>query len=100
MMLRLDRSAARATQQGAAEAERLQRNLSGLRSALESGGIEYKDLSGQEYDPGRRDFEPLGQAQPSPGIVRPTIMQCESPAVFVQGRIAQKARGVVGVPQN
>jgi len=97
-MLRLQRSAQKARQQGAGEAERLQGHLERLRKLLEDQGVEYEDLTGQTYDPGRSDFEPLGEPQLMPELRRDTIVQCERPVVLLKGKPVQKAKGIVGTP--
>jgi len=97
-MLRLERSAGKARQQGSGEAERLQGHLERLKATLADSGVKYEDLTGQAYDPDRTDFEPLGEAQPRPELRWPTIVQCERPVVLLNGKLAQKAKGVVGTP--
>jgi hypothetical protein len=99
-MLRLERSANKARQQGSAEAERLQGHLERTKSTLAESGIKYEDLTGQAYDPGRYDFEPLGEPQISPDVTRATIIQCERPVVMLNGKLVQKAKGVVGIPAH
>ena len=97
-MLRLERSASKARQQGSGEAERLQGHLERLKTTLADSGIKYEDLTGQAYDPGRYDFEQLGEAQASPDVRRAMIVQCERPVVMLNGRLIQKAKGIVAKP--
>ena len=97
-LMRIERSAARAAQQGASEAGRLQGHLDRLRKSLEESGVRYEDLTGQAYDHGRSDFEPLGEPQARPELKWATIIQCECPVVRLRGQLAQKAKGIVGVP--
>jgi hypothetical protein len=97
-MHRLDRSAAKAQQQGAAEAERLRGHLERMRKTLGDEGVTYQDLSGQRYSPTRSDFEALGTPQPTTGLRWETIGQCERPVVLFKGTVWQTAKGVVGIP--
>jgi len=99
-MLRLERSATKARQQGSAEAERLQGHLERMKATLADNGVKYEDLTGQPYDSGRVDFEPMGEPQPRPDLRWPTIIQCERPVVLLNGKLAQKAKGVVGTPAH
>ena len=96
---RLERSAERAAKQGADEAERLKDHLARVRSDLKEKGVTYEDLTGQQYTPDQKDFEPLGAPQPMPGLRWATILQCERPAVLRGGEILQRAKGVVATPK-
>jgi len=94
----LSRSVDKAREQGSAEADRLKNHVSRLARTLSEHAVEWEDLTGQAYDPGRVDFEPLGEPQERPGLSRKTIIQCERPVVRIMGRPVQAARGIVGVP--
>lgn len=76
----------------------IRRALETIEETLRGHGIEYLDLTGQAYHPGREDFEPLGEPEASAEVSRPTIARCERPAVLVQGRLVQRARGIVVCP--
>jgi hypothetical protein len=95
---RLSRSTKKLQGAGAAEAEKLEGNLNRLQKMLEGHAIQWEDLSGQAFDPGRTDFEPLGEPQISPGLSRMTIIQCERPVIRLSGMLIQSARGIVGRP--
>jgi hypothetical protein len=96
----LSRTVEKAKEQGAAEADRLRSHLSRLAKTLGEHFIDWEDLTGQAYDPGRSDFEPLGEPQLVPGLARKTIIQCERPVIRFKGKVAQSARGVIGKPPS
>ena len=95
---RLSRSTKKLQGAGTAEAEKLEGNLNRLQKMLEGHAIQWEDLSGQVFDPGRTDFEPLGEPQVSAGLSRMTIIQCERPVIRLSGMLIQPARGIVGRP--
>jgi|GEM_PF-1329772 len=76
------------------------RALDRIREALKTHHIEYRNLSGQIYADTRGDFEPLGPAQPQPGLDRKTIIRCDRPVVFLDGKLIQRASGIVGRPEQ
>ena len=65
---------------------------------LRRHGIECRDLTGQVYDAGRLDFEPIGEPEAVPGLDGTRIGRCERPAVFVNDKLIQTARGLVTKP--
>jgi hypothetical protein len=69
-----------------------------LRELLAAKAIECRDLTGEIYDPGRLDFEPLGPPQGVTGLNRHRIGRLERPAVALGGELIQTARGVVEKP--
>lgn len=94
----------RNAQQMAAEGKE-SKELRGINWALENidelfekYAIECRDLTGQRYDPGRVDFEPMSAPEAVPGLDHPMIGRCERPAVLVDGELIQKARGLVTKP--
>lgn len=95
---RLSRSTKKLQGAGTAETEKLEGNLNRLQKMLEGHAIQWEDLSGQAFHPGRTDFEPLGEPQVLPGLSRMTIVQCERPVIRLGGMLIQPARGVVGRP--
>jgi hypothetical protein len=97
---RLARSAGSLQGSENAEAVRVQRNLDQVRKVLRDNGIDCVDLAGQAFDPGRADFEALGEPRPTPGLARKTILQCERPLVLLNGRLLQPAKGIVGRPAS
>ena len=69
-----------------------------FKEALTKAGVKMVNPTGQIYDVGRADFEPLGEAQIQEGLRKPLIKICERPAIFIGGRLIQKARGLVVRP--
>lgn len=65
---------------------------------LRAQGIECLDLTGRDYDPGRRDFESLAAARPVAGLAKSRISLLERPAIRVRGRLIQRAAGLVEEP--
>jgi hypothetical protein len=76
----------------------IERAIERVRYDLGEEGVEYRDLRGQLYDVGRRDFEAIGSARPVPGLEREVIGLCIRPVVTRDGRILQTARGEVHGP--
>jgi hypothetical protein len=95
---RLSRWAAKVEEQGGADADRLKGHMERLARVLDEHKVKWADLSGQVFEAGLSDFEPLGDPQPTPGLQRPTIIRCERPVVRLGGKVLQAARGTVGVP--
>jgi hypothetical protein len=95
---RLSRAAKPLLESGGSDGGRVQRNFDLLRKALQTRGIEAVDLSGQVFSPDRYDFEPLGEPQPTEGLTRMTIVQCDRPLVMLDGKMLQPAKGIVGRP--
>lgn len=95
---RLSRSAKPFQDGSGSEAVRMNRSFEQLRKVLHDNGIECVDLTGQVYEPGRSDFESLGEPQPTPGLARTTIIQCERPLVRLKGKMIQPGKGIVGRP--
>ena len=56
------------------------------------------NLTNKDWEPGRGDFEVIGDAEPVPGLDRKRIIRCERPAVWLSGELLQKARGLIGKP--
>jgi hypothetical protein len=65
---------------------------------LKDYGIEWLDVTGQRYDDGREDFEPIGTPERVPGLSESRITHCERPAVMIDGKLVQKAKGLVRKP--
>lgn len=74
------------------------RHLESLGEVFREHGIDCADLTGQEYDIGRTDFEQIGEATPVPGLVTARIAVCERPAVWLRGTLVRPARGLVERP--
>jgi len=75
------------------------RDIAGrIRDLLSENAIECRDLEGEIFDIGRLDFDALGTPLEIAGLDRPRIGRCERPAIVLDGRLIQKARGVVEKP--
>src|SRR6266699_2982623 len=59
----MTRAVARAREKGMPEADRLNTQLDRLNRTLSEHSITWEDLTGQGYEAGRADFDPLGPAQ-------------------------------------
>lgn len=79
------------------ELRSIRRTLDTVEMLLESAGVESIDLTGQEYDDGRMDFSALA-SEGVAGLDREQISLCERPLVLVQGKMIQKATGIVARP--
>ena len=99
-MVRLERATKTVMQQGVSEANRIKDQLDRMRETLKGIGAIYEDFTGQAYDPGRLDFEPLGELQYRPDLKYDTIINCERPMVMLNGKLIQKAKGIVGTPKH
>ena len=75
--------------------ERIVRNVDAV---LKENGVEYIDLTGKPFDERSEDFEPAGQPQAVPGLDRAYVAACERPVVLINGKLVQRARGVVKRP--
>lgn len=97
---RLSRNAERLGVEGgeSKELRSIRRVLEDLTDALREHGVECIDLTGQDYDPGRVDFEQLGVPEVQAGLARDRIGRCERPAVLLNGKLLQKAKGIVARP--
>ena len=80
------------------ELRSIRRALTNIGTALEEQQICWVDPTGQEYDEGRVDFEPIAEAAPVPGLQCRRISLCERPAVLIRGKLVQSARGLVERP--
>ena len=80
------------------EVRRIWRTLERLDNYFHEIGLQYIDLTNEPYDPGRSDFEPLGEPEEVNGITEKTILQCERPAIWFQGKLIQPAKGIVARP--
>ena len=80
------------------ETRRIHRHVEGACDAFQQLGIRMSDWLGQPFDAGL----PLKVLafQPTPGVVRDTIIEVVRPAVFWQDRLLQVAEVVVGIPEN
>jgi len=77
---------------------RLRTTAENLKQIFEQQGIEYYDLTGQDYHEGRLDFENIALAEIDLNLNKPKIVICESPAIFLNGKLIQCARGIVARP--
>lgn len=74
------------------------RRVEAMKQTLLDHGVECLDLSGQDFYPERTDFEPLGPPELEVGLERPRIALCERPAVMLNGKLVQRAKGIVARP--
>lgn len=98
--LEMDATASGAGRNGGKEIRSISRALDRMDEFLKERGIEYRDPTGQVYDPGRQDFQSIGEPEVVAGLTLATIVQVERPAVLVNGTLVQCARGVVGKPAS
>ena len=80
------------------ELDGLQSSLQDVKDLLREHNIECEDLTGQVYSSGRLDFESVGPGERKPGVTEPRIAVCERPVVRLNGKIIQKAKGLVELP--
>jgi len=80
------------------EVRSLQRALNHMDNVLREHGIECRDLTGQTYDPGREDFQSIGEPEVRPELTSKIILRCERPAVILRQQLIQRAKGVVAKP--
>lgn len=77
---------------------RLRSVADNLQQIMARYGIEYRDLTGQDYHAGRVDFTNFAPAEINPALNTAQIILCEHPAVFLDGKLIQTARGIVARP--
>lgn len=80
------------------ELRSISRALGNVGTLLEKHKIQCLDLTGQEYHVGRTDFDPLGEPEEKEGIDTMKILQCERPAIYLDGKLIQQAKGIVVRP--
>lgn len=86
--------------QSSKELRSILRSLKKVDDLLETNGIQCLDLTNEPYDPGRQDFQSLGEAEQEVGIDEQIIRLCECPVILLNGKLIQKARGIVAGPVN
>ena len=97
-LFRMERNAHQLAEKDACRQTRgLDRSHRRIRKALSELEVEFKDLSGEIWHPGRKDIEVLAAAE-SADVEKPTIDGCESPVVLIRGQIIQQAKGTVISP--
>lgn len=99
-IFRLQRNVTQLEHEGGSSKElrSIQRVVRNVDHALKENGIEYIDLTDKPFDERSEDFEPFGKPQEIPGLDRAWIAACERPVVLINGRIVQRARGVLKRP--
>ena len=80
------------------EVRSIGRALESLEEFLKEHSVECLDLTGQAYDDGRTDFEPIGAPEEVPGLEGKKISVCERPYIAFHGKVIQRARGIVAIP--
>jgi hypothetical protein len=83
----------------AAHTKFVDRAIEDLEYCLKERGIECRDLTGELYHHGRKDFDPIAPATPVAGLEHSRISACELPLVRVHGRMIQLARGLIERPE-
>ncbi|MFC1734619.1 hypothetical protein ACFL1X_00775 [Candidatus Hydrogenedentota bacterium] len=81
------------------ETRMLNRTIDAVQRALADQNIESIDLTGRVLDDGQRDFEMVGEPEKRSDLTHATIVFCERPAVMLDGRLVQAARGIVAIPE-
>lgn len=76
----------------------LSRAIEELDELLQEHQIEYLDLSGEVYTLERKDFEPIAPPKTGEGLGRAVIARCDRPAVYVDDKLVQPAKGLVAIP--
>jgi len=82
----------------AREVRGMTRALEATTRLMEEHQVQCLDLTNQEFDDGRMDFEPLAEPDEVEGLECVKITLCERPAVLHQGRLIQKAKGLLARP--
>jgi len=77
---------------------RLHNATENLQQVMANYGIEYRDLTGQDYHEGRLDFTNIAPAEIDTALTTAKIVICEYPAIFLHGKLIQPARGIVARP--
>lgn len=97
---RMKRNAGTLSQAGSEtkEVRGIRRAVERLEDALRQRGIEYFEKAGTRFDPRDVEFEPRGQPVVVPGLAQSRIGPCECPVVKLNGKIIQRAQGLVEVP--
>ncbi len=80
------------------EMRRLYRHIEGAMETFRAMGLRISDWLGQPYDAGLP--VKVISFQPTPDLVRDTVIEAVRPAVFWQDRLLQVGEVVVGIPQN
>ena len=80
------------------ESRSINRTLTRVDGLLRDHHVECLDLEGEEFTPTRDDFEPIGEPEAVPGLERMTIGLCERPKVTMDGRLIQRATGILQKP--
>ncbi len=80
------------------EVRRIYRHIEGALEAFTAMGLRLSDWIGQPYDPGL----PLKvlSFEPTPELVRDTVVEAVRPAIFWQDRLLQVGEVIVGIPQT
>lgn len=80
------------------ETRRLYRHIEGAIDTFAAMGVRLSDWLGQPYDAGLP--VKVISFQPTPDLVRDTVIEAVRPAVFWQDRLLQVGEVIVGIPQN
>lgn len=80
------------------ETRRIYRHIEGAMDTFRQMGLRINDWLNQPYDAGLP--VKVISFQPTPDLVRDTVIEAVRPAVFWQDRLLQVGEVVVGIPQN
>lgn len=78
----------------------MRKSIQNTEKLLVQNGIESLDLTGEEADEGRVDFEVASEDEIMEKLSVPTVIECMQPAISVNGKLIQKAIVVVGRPPD
>ncbi len=95
---RKDADAVAKEEKSTKEIRSLLRAIESAMTLLQEKGVECFDLAGQDYHQGRVDFSPARKAEEVPGLDTAKVAECKRPAVYYQGKLLQKATGVIARP--
>jgi hypothetical protein len=80
------------------ESRSIGRALENIQQILNESAVRCDDLAEEPCDEGRVDFEPISEAEIRPGLTRMTIIECVRPRVMRDGKLLQRASGLVARP--
>jgi hypothetical protein len=78
--------------------KRVSRDLESVWDALNQGGIEIKDHTGEKYDGGMALN--VIAFQPTPGITKEQVIETIKPTIYHKNKMVQMGQVIVGVPDK
>ena len=82
------------------ETRMLNRSIEGIQRSMAEQEVELIDFTGKVLVDGQKDFEIAGEPEHRSDIKEKTILFCERPAIMINGKLVQAARGLVAVPAS